>query len=83
MDTAYAMNKDRQIMCKSHFETFDNVTVKGIVERSNTSLCHSEMGVLSKLCTNYELEFIGFHCSSNNEAFSDYQIVQYFYLHNN
>ena len=78
MDTAYAMNKDRQIMCKSHFETFDIVTVKGIVERSNTSLWHSEMGVLSKLCTNYELEFIGFHCSSNNEAFSEYQIVQYF-----
>ena len=72
------MNKDRQIMCKSHFETFDIVTVKGIVERSNTSLWHSEMGVLSKLCTNYELEFIGFHCSSNNEAFSEYQIVQYF-----
>ena len=72
------MNKDRQIMCKSHFETFDIVTVKGIVERSNTSLWHSEMGVLSKLCTNYELEFIGFHCCSNNEAFSEYQIVQYF-----
>ena len=70
MDTVYAMNKDRQIMCKRHFETSDNVNVKGIVEGSNTILCHSEMGVLSKLCTNYELEFIDFHYSSNNEAFS-------------